>query len=306
MALRQARPYVARVLCAVQTCVAVEDPSNHALSTEALVRSAQRSRFENVMRRLVLLLAVAASVAGCFSNDASGVVALRQYSVAPFNAVALSGEGQVFIAAGDYGVVVSAEADVLPSVRVEPDGDVLVLGRDVDWFDGIRATVPIQFRVTLPQLRAVSVSGSGSVALHRPPADGNLRVEIAGGSTADLTNMDAAQVEVTAQDAAVVRLAAVRADAVRFVLRGGARVTVAGVAEAVELDISGGGLFRGSGLQAQTVTAEVTGAGQAFVWAERDLEASVAGIGRIHYRGSPRVVEELQRDGQLLPLPPAA
>ena len=258
------------------------------------------------MRRLALLLAVAASVAGCFSNDASGVVALRQYPVSPFAAVALSGEGQVFVAPGDYGLVVSGEADVLPSVRVERDGDVLVLGRDVDWFDGVRATVPIQFRVTVPQLRAVSVSGSGSVTVHSPPADGSLRVEAAGGSTADLTNIDAGQLEVTAQDAAVVRVVDVRADAVRFVLRGGARVTVAGVAEAVELDISGGGLFRGSGLQAQTVDAQVTGAGQAFVWAEGDLEAAVAGVGRIHYRGSPRVVKELQRDGQLLPLAPAA
>lgn len=246
----------------------------------------------------------ALAVAGCFGNDAEGVVAFRQHPVAaPFTAVALNGEGELTIAPGEHALAISAEADVLPSVRVEVVGETLVLGRDVDWFDGLRATVPIQFRVTMPRLAAVSVAGAGS-ALVRGLAGDDVRLAVAGGGRADAVGLEAVGLIVSAEGAGTVRIAAVRAETMRCTLRGSARVTASGVAQRAEVDVSGGGLYRGAGLRAEAVAVEVTGAGQAFVWAEAQLQASVAGIGRIHYRGSPAIERSLQRQGQLLPLEP--
>lgn len=246
----------------------------------------------------------ALAVAGCFGNDAGGVVALRDHAVAaPFAAVALNGEGELSIAPGDHALAISAEADVLPSVRVEVVDGTLVLGRDVDWFDGLRATVPIQFRVTMPRLKAVSVAGAGS-ALVRGLAGDDVRLTVAGGGSADAVGLEAARLIVSADGAGTVHAAGVRAETMRSALRGSARVTVSGVAQRAEVDVSGGGLYRGAGLRAEAVTVDVTGAGQAFVWAEQQLAANVAGIGRIHYRGSPAIEQSLQRQGQLLPLAP--
>ena len=250
-------------------------------------------------------LALGLTTAGCFSNDASGVVALRDYPLGstPFAAVALNGEGQVSIAPGDFALAVSAEEDVLPSVRVEvraaPSGAVLVLGRNVDWFDGVRATVPIQFRVTMPRLEAISVAGAGSVAA-RGFKVGTFRVAAAGAGQAQVAAIEAAELAVSAEGASRVATTSVRADAARYVLRGSARVTASGAALRAEVEISGAGLFRGSALRTEEAAVEVTGAGQAFVWAERQLRADVAGIGRIHYRGAPRIDKTLQREGQLL------
>lgn len=261
-------------------------------------------------RRLLPFASMAAAgvaalaVAGCFGNDAGGVVALREHAVAaPFTAVALNGEGELSIAPGEHGLAISAEADVLPSVRVEVVGETLVLGRDVDWFDGLRATVPIQFRVTMPRLEAVSVAGAGS-ALVRGLAGDDVRLAVAGGGRADVVDVTAQRLVVSAEGAGTVRAAAVRAETMRCALRGSARVTVSGMAQRVEVDVSGGGLYRGAGLRAEAVAVDVTGAGQAFVWAEEQLQANVAGIGRIHYRGSPAIEQSLQRQGQLLPLAP--
>lgn len=251
-------------------------------------------------------LALGLTTAGCFSNDASGVVALRDYPLGstPFAAVALNGEGQVSIAPGDFALAVSAEEDVLPSVRVEvraaQSGAVLVLGRNVDWFDGVRATVPVQFRVTMPRLEAISVAGAGSVAARGFKVGGTLRVAAAGAGQAQVAAIEAAELAVSAEGASRIATTSVRAGAVRYVLRGSARVTASGAAPRAEVEISGAGLFRGSGLRTEEAAVEVTGAGQAFVWAERQLRADVAGIGRIHYRGAPRIDKTLQREGQLL------
>ena len=247
---------------------------------------------------------VALALAGCFGNDADGVVALRQHAVsAPFTAVSLNGEGELTIAPGEHALAISAEADVLPSVRVEVVGETLVLGRNVDWFDGLRTTVPIQFRVTMPRLEAVAVAGAGS-AFVRGFAGDAMRLAVSGAGQAEAVGVEAAQLNVTAEGAGTLRLAAVRAETLRCVLRGSARVNASGAVARAEVDISGGGLFRGTALRAEEVAVDVTGAGQAFVWAERQLEANVAGIGRIHYRGSPAIAQSLQRQGQLLPLGP--
>lgn len=244
------------------------------------------------------------ALAGCFGNDAQGVVALRQQAVAaPFTAVALNGEGELMIAAGEHALAISAEADVLPSVRVEVVGETLVLGRDVDWFEGLRTTVPIQFRVTMPRLEAISVAGAGS-ALVRGLGGDTVRLAVSGGGEADAVEVAAKRLVVEAEGAGVVRVAAVRAETMRCTLRGSAQATVSGAAERAEVDVSGGGLYRGAGLRAEVVAVEVTGAGQAFVWAEGQLQASVAGIGRIHFRGAPAIEQSLQRQGQLLPLAP--
>ena len=257
-------------------------------------------------------MALGLIAAGCFSNDASGVVALRDYPLGstPFAAVALNGEGQVSIAPGDFALTVSAEEDVLPSVRVDvheaQSGAVLVLGRNVDWLDGVRATVPLQFRVTMPRLEAISVAGPGSVAARGFKVGGTLRVAAAGAGRAQVVGVEAAELVVAAEGASRVFTTSIRAGAARYVQGGSARVTASGAALRVEVEIGGAGLFRGSALRAEAAAVEVTGAGQAFVWAENELRADVAGIGRIHYRGAPRIVKTLQREGQLLPIDAAA
>jgi len=66
---------------------------------------------------------------------------------------------------------------------------------------------------------------------------------------------------------------------------------------AVAIEISGTGLYRCSRLLSSEADVEVTGAGQAFVWAETRLDARANGRGRVVYRGAPTVTSAVQRDG---------
>ena len=135
------------------------------------------------MARIPLAL-LALTLAGCYTGEGSGRVAVERYDVGEFTEVVLSGDGKVIIAPGEHAVSVSAEDDVLPSLRVVADGKTLVLQREVDWIDGIRPTVPIEFRVTVPVLEGVRVSGS-AVATIRGVAFGD-EVQLAGSGAASI------------------------------------------------------------------------------------------------------------------------
>ena len=59
---------------------------------------------------------------------------------------------------------------------------------------------------------------------------------------------------------------------------------------------------RGSNLRASSVRVEVSGVGQAFVWADRRLDADVGGEGRIVYRGDPAIEGRLGEDDRIVPI----
>ena len=81
--------------------------------------------------------------------------------------------GELSVTPGAFAVSVSAEDNVMPSVVVELDGDTLVLRRDSDWGEGVRATYPIEFMVSVPEIKVLRVSGSGRAAVQDVPvADG--------------------------------------------------------------------------------------------------------------------------------------
>ena len=254
------------------------------------------------MRRCGGALALMA-LAGCYSSEGSGNVAIETHDVRGFTEVAVTGAGRAIIAQGDYAVAVSAEDDVLPSVRVEVRGDVLVLGRDVDWAGGVRPTVPIEFRVVLPSLGAVRVSGSGEASVGDTRGEA-LRLVASGSGSIRTGKVEAAALEIDVSGSGDVLVADMLAQTLRCGVSGSGEVTAKGSADRLALAVSGAGLYRGSGVRSLAAEATVRGSGTAFVWAERNLLASVAGAGRVHYRGEPAVESSVQGSGEVLPLRP--
>ena len=197
----------------------------------------------------------------------------------------------------------SAEDDVLPTVYVQRRGETLVIGRDVDLIDGIRATLPIDVRVAMPALDGVSVSGSGSVAVRGGGFEETaLQLEITGAGSIDLAEMRAPALAIEMSGAGRLNATGLEARDVQATVRGAGQVALAGVAETTTVLVSGASLFRASELRALKANVDVTGAGQVAVWAEDALQVRIDGSGRVLYRGAPTIRQTVQRDGQLVAL----
>lgn len=244
----------------------------------------------------------ALAVAGCYSGDGSGNVVLEAFPVEPFSEVVLNGDGIVVISTGDHRVVVSVEDDVLPSVQAETRGETLVLGREVDWVDGIRPTVPIEYRVTLPNLRSVKVSGSGRAVIRGIRAHQTLSFAVTGSGAIDATDVAGGDLEVEVSGAGAVTVSGLVAEDFVCDISGSARVTVAGFAESINLNIGGSGLYRGIELRGLRANVEVSGVGQAFVWADEQLEVEVSSLGKVTYRGDPAMDERVVGNDRVVPL----
>ena len=251
---------------------------------------------ERAVRRLVPLGLLV--LTGCYTSEGSGRVVVKTFDMRDFTEVALTGDGRLVVTAGEFRVSVSAEDDVLPSVRVRRDGAALVLGREVDWVDGVRPTVPVEFRVTLPQIKAVRVSGSGEAVLGDVAGE-SLGLTVSGSGDVRASEVRVRELALRLSGAGSILVVDARARKVTTNLSGSGNLSVAGEADSLALQISGAGLFRGSELQLPTASVQVSGSGKASVWAEQHLRARVTGAGRVRYRGDPKLDTSVQGAGRV-------
>ena len=256
------------------------------------------------MRRVPLLLLLGLT-AGCYTGQGSGEVALQSYDVTGFTGIALSSQGNVTVLPGDFAVTASADDNVLPSLTVQRRGETLLLGREADWIDGVRPTVPIRFTVHAPALKAVSISGSGSVAV-RGIRTTAIEFSISGSGALDLADVRAERLVVNVNGSGTVFATGIDVAEFTVELRGAARAVVNGVATLANVDVAGSALYRGADLRSRKAVVAVGGAAQAFVWADEELDARINAAGRLGYRGNPAVEQTIQRDGESFTLPTPA
>ena len=262
-----------------------------------------------MVRHGIALALLALILTGCYTGEGSGRVVVERFDVGEFTEVVLSGDGKVIITPGVHAASVSAEDDIVPSLKVAADGKTLVLQREVDWIDGIRPTVPIEFRVTVPVLESVRVSGSAAATIRGVAFGAEATLASSGSAFIDADPVDSGHLVVEVDGAGEILVSGVTAKTFRGVVGGLGRITVAGEADEVDVDVGGSGLYRGSDLRGGSTRVEVSGVGQAFVWADRRLDAEVGGEGRIVYRGDPVIESRVRDDDRIVamdPVTPAA
>ena len=96
--------------------------------------------------------------------NGSGQVETETRPVSGFTGIDLAGSGEVTIEQGDAeSLTIEADDNVLPELTSEVSGSMLTL--DTKPGTTVRSLNPIRYRVTVKDLTALSLSGSGSVKL---------------------------------------------------------------------------------------------------------------------------------------------
>jgi hypothetical protein len=130
------------------------------------------------IRCLLAVVAVLLALPGCSVVNGSGRMASESRPVSQFEAVELTGSGEVTISLGETAsLLIEADDNVLPTLTTEVDDSTLRLG--VKPRTMVQTRNPIRYWVTVPDLTEISTSGSGSVTA---PAlrTSKLRVHISG------------------------------------------------------------------------------------------------------------------------------
>jgi hypothetical protein len=91
-------------------------------------------------------------------------------------------------------------------------------------------------------------------------------------------------------------------DRIDLSVPGAGTISVSGEVDQLTASISGTGTVEAARLAADDVTVEVSGAGNATVWAINSLDVTLSGVGNVSYWGEPQVDQTITGIGDLRPL----
>ena len=207
-------------------------------------------------------------------------------NVKDFSEIALHGQGDILLEQGERDtLVIETEEDILPKIKSEVQGRRLFLGRRslLDW--GVPETTPIRYHITIRQIQALSISGSGTLTSHTLRTD-KLRLEVSGTGQVKIARLEAKKFEGD--------------------VSGTAKLELAGQVADQEVHISGSGTFEAFDLESQTSQIHVSGSGMVHVHAQRRLNVEISGVADVRYLGQPELTQHVSGAGRIEPYKPKA
>jgi hypothetical protein len=175
--------------------------------------------------------------------------------LAAFNSVDLAGANNVVIRVGEkQSVVVRADNNLLDRVRTEVQSAELLIANTPG---SLTTKSPMSVEVTIPTIKALTLSGSGNIAVNGIEAE-SLKMTLPGSGT--LTGSGTAtRLDVTVSGSGTVQFTRLVANDVRAVVSGSGSIFITAT-KTLDASVTGSGAILYTG-NPQDVTKSVTGSG---------------------------------------------
>ena len=229
---------------------------------------------------LTALLAIAFGFNSCiedFSIIGNGHSSTETRWTPDFEEVKSSGSYEVYIVPGDdYLVEVTAESNLLPYIVTDVDGNQLkIRTRGVH---NLHNTEPMKVYITMPNLRGVTLSGSGYIESEHF-SENNFNITLSGSGHID-TSIDVDELNAN--------------------ISGSGKINIAGFCNHSDMQISGSGKIRSYDLEQNTCHAKISGSGNMYVNVSNLLEANISGSGSIFFINTPDVHSSISGSGKVI------
>lgn len=211
---------------------------------------------------------VALFVIGCILVPIQAAPDTRNFNFSGFTEVNVGYGMHVVITQGrNFQVTVTAEPDTFERLKVYKSGPALQFEMNSNgWFRNNRGRVDIE--ITMPVLKGMDLSGGAECDLTMDVASENVHLGLSGG--AELKGqLRCADIEVSAS--------------------GGGEITLAGSADKLRLDGSGGSEFHLRDFGVKDVAADMSGGSTATVNMNGTLDGELSGGSEIVYYGTATV-----------------
>ncbi|RYY90359.1 MAG: DUF2807 domain-containing protein [Chitinophagaceae bacterium] len=226
---------------------------------------------------MFLLLATSCRFAGFHRVKGNGVLSKQERSIANFDALEVTGGMNVVLQQGPRaGVRVETDENLQEYVETEVSGNELHIftrrGYNLDERSGLT------IYVTAPSLRDLTVTGSGDVNSQGKITGDALKIQVTGSGNITLSlDMPTVEAQVT----------------------GSGTMNLSGATRSFRTETHGSGEIHAFDLLAEETHVEVSGSGDAEVFASKQLDVEVSGSGDVAYKGTANVRKQVHGSGSV-------
>lgn len=234
---------------------------------------------------LAFLAVASSSLCSCDFNsetiDGNGNIKNEARDLGNIKKINLMGDMDVYVDQGTSAVKVEGDENILRYVETSVhDGWLVIKTRD---HFNIHSSNPVKVYVTTPDLSNLKVNGSGNIISdHKFSSDDNMSFGITGSGN------------ITAN---------VNAPAVNADITGSGNMLIKGETRNAKINITGSGNYDGPELKAENAEVQISGSGDASLFADGDLKATIAGSGDVKYKGNAAVHSHIAGSGSVQKVP---
>lgn len=239
------------------------------------------------MRALTLFLACLVMLTACRFNrnkriKGNGNVVTETRDVSGAERIRLKGIMDVEITQGENTAVrVIADENILPYIVTKNNGDVLEI--NMKPHINLIGSSPITVQITTRRLNELMLTGSGNI-LGKNKFTGSDKMRFSVSGIGDI-KMDLNAPEVNAD------------------VSGSGSITLSGETRDARIKISGIGNCYAEDLKSENAVVKIAGSGDVKIFADRNLDVSIAGLGSVFYRGEPIIKQKISGSGEIKRLP---
>ena len=226
------------------------------------------------MKKLLILfmLTLPFILSSCINcTIGSGNVISQDRSDGEFNSISLSGQGILYLTQGNENdIKIEAEDNIMPLIESYVENNKLIIRHAP--FQCIRPTKPIKIYISFQDLNSISISGSGEIISQNTLELDTLDISISGSGKINLN---------------------LNADKLTTSISGSSDATYNGKVNYNFIIISGSADINALGLQTNSTSISISGAGKTSVNAQKNLDILVSGSGTIRYTGNPQISQKI-------------
>lgn len=232
-------------------------------------------------------------------------------NVDTFTKISFRVPGKLYLRQGSpQKVELEGKKDILSRIETEVSGGKLIIGTEEKWFNwNWHNDDEIIAYVTVQNIDAISVSGSGDLIAQTKLTGDNFDLKVSGSGSVqaeiELTgDMDAdvsgsggidlkgkfRNYESSVSGSGKIELTATISDRAEFGISGSGKIIAGGRAQNVKTSISGSGSLRAANLEADKCEVRISGSGDVQINVKNELDANISGSGSVSYKGNPNHV----------------
>ncbi len=235
-------------------------------------------------------------------------------NVATFTKIAFRVPGKLYLRQGAVQKVeIQGKKDVLKEIETEVEGGKLVIGKEGNWSNWSWGNDDddddINVYITVKDIEALSVSGSGDLIGETKitsgdldlnvsgsgslkievEASGDLEADVSGSGDIDLKGKCRSFNSDVSGSGKVVMSVSISEKA-DFGVSGSGKIMASGSAQKVKASISGSGKVLASDLVTNSCEVRISGSGDVEINVKSELDANISGSGTVSYKGNPSKV----------------
>jgi hypothetical protein len=233
-------------------------------------------------------------------------------NVGSFTKISFRFPGKLYLRqGGPQKVELEGKADVLKKVELDVEGSKLIIGREEKWNSWWEDhdDVSLIVYITVPNIDAISVGGSGDVIAETKITANSLDLAVSGSGSLTLDADVTGDVEANVSGSGDIELKGkcknfdsdisgsgevemnmAIAGTADFSISGSGKAKASGSSDEVKATISGSGKVLAANMQTNRCDVRISGSGDVEINVAKELNANISGSGSVSYKGDPNKV----------------